>query len=243
MTKPAAKLNKGTSKKRVAQPQKTTEVIVGPPLNSSALERFLALKHHGPHQILGPHPSPQGLVIRAFRPDAEKIEVVIGRKRPQLLEKIDGAGLFEILIPELDHAPAYRFRVSHPDGTVLIQRDPYAFLPTLGDLDLHLFAEGRHEQIYQKLGAHIRTVERVKGVSFAVWAPQAEGVSVVGDFNRWDGRLHQMRLLGGSGVWELFIPELEAGALYKFEIRAGGWLPFLKTDPFAAYTEIPPRTS
>ncbi len=115
--------------------------------------------------------------------------------------------------------------------------------PTLGDVDLYLFGEGRHEQIYEKLGAHVITHEGVKGVSFAVWAPNAERVSVVGDFNSWDGSQHPMRTLGDSGVWETFIPKLKAGALYKYEIKPPGWPSFMKADPYAAYAEVPPNTS
>jgi 1,4-alpha-glucan branching enzyme len=149
--------------------------------------------------------------------------------------------LFETVILNAEIS-SYKFKVYYPGGQSFTLRDPYSFPPTLGELDLHLFAEGRHESIYEKLGAHVRTIQRVKGVSFAVWAPQADGVSVVGDFNGWDGRLHMMRRLG-SGVWEIFIPDVQPGALYKYEIRARGWLPFLKTDPYAFYTEVPPGTS
>jgi len=113
----------------------------------------------------------------------------------------------------------------------------------LGDIDLHLFGEGRHEEIYKKLGAHVTKVERTKGVSFAVWAPQARGVSVVGDFNQWNGHDHQMQRLGSSGVWELFIPKLTAGSLYKFEIRPSNGPPIFKADPYAQHTEVPPDTS
>jgi 1,4-alpha-glucan branching enzyme len=114
---------------------------------------------------------------------------------------------------------------------------------SLGDIDLHLFGEGRHEEIYKKLGAHVTRIGRKKGVAFAVWAPQAAGVSVVGDFNGWDGRQHQMQMLAGSGVWELFIPNLTAGCLYKFEIRTRTGHSFFKADPYAQYTEVPPDTS
>jgi 1,4-alpha-glucan branching enzyme len=117
------------------------------------------------------------------------------------------------------------------------------FPPTLGEVDLYLFGEGRHEEIYKKLGAHVTKVGRTKGVAFAVWAPHAAGVSVVGDFNGWDGRLHQMRRLSNSGVWELFIPKLTAGLLYKFEIHTGRAAPVLKADPYAQYAEVPPDTS
>jgi 1,4-alpha-glucan branching enzyme len=118
-----------------------------------------------------------------------------------------------------------------------------SFSPTLGEVDLYLFGEGRHEQIYDKLGAHVITHEGVEGVSFAVWAPNAEKASVVGDFNAWDGRQHPMRSLGESGVWEIFIPKLGAGELYKYEIKPPGGPPFLKADPYASYAEVPPNTS
>jgi 1,4-alpha-glucan branching enzyme len=212
-------------------------------LEPSEIISLVTLKHANPHHILGPHPSKDGLIIRAFRPDAEQVEVSVGKKRPQLMTKIHPAGLFEILLPDLTQSPAYRFTLHQPDGHVVVFRDPYSFSPTLGELDLHLFAEGRHEAIYTKLGAHCRKVGRVSGVSFAVWAPHAEGVSVVGNFNGWSGQLHQMRMLGGSGVWELFIPELEPGAMYKYEIRPPGWRPFLKADPYAVLMEVPPNTS
>jgi 1,4-alpha-glucan branching enzyme len=113
----------------------------------------------------------------------------------------------------------------------------------IGEIDLHLFGEGRHEEIYKKLGAHVTKVGRTKGVSFAVWAPHANDVSVVGDFNGWDGSRHQMRMLGTSGVWELFVPKVAEGSLYKFEIRAPNAPPFFKADPYAQFTEVPPDTS
>jgi len=153
------------------------------------------------------------------------------------------SGLFEIQITNLTDIPSYRFTVHYAEDKVFTQHDPYSFLPTVGELDLHLFAEGRHEAIYEKLGAHVRRVGNVNGISFAVWAPQAEGVSVVGDFNSWNGALHPMRMLGASGVWELFIPDLTPGTLYKYEIRARGGPPFLKADPYAFHMEIPPNTS
>src|SRR6185436_15139903 len=153
------------------------------------------------------------------------------------------AGVFEVSIPGLSVVPTYRLRILRHDDQTITTRDPYSFLPTIGDVDLHLFGEGRHEEIYRKLGAHLLSVNRVKGVSFAVWAPQAAGVSAVGDFNSWDGRFHQMRRLGSSGVWELFVPDLDEGSLYKFEIRTRKGLPFVKADPYAQYTEVPPNTS
>src|SRR5438876_763821 len=244
--KPATeKAGRGTSGRRPARSKATPppEMQPKPTIDPIELNRFLALKSHDPHHILGAHHSSGGVIIRAFRPEAEKVEVIIGTKRPQPMSQLNSSGLFEILIPDLNDIPTYRFKVHYPDGVVFTLRDPYSVLPTVGELDLHLFAEGWHEAIYEKLGAHVRKIEGVTGVSFAVWAPNADGVSVLGDFNGWDGRLHPMRMLGSSGVWELFIPDLQPGTLYKYEIRAGGWLPFLKADPYASYMEIPPATS
>jgi 1,4-alpha-glucan branching enzyme len=212
-------------------------------LDPSELHHFITLRHSDPHRILGPHLSEEGVIIRAFRPEAESVEVVVGKKRPQLMAKTHAAGLFEIMLRDLTKVPSYRFKIHESGANVVTLRDPYSFSPILGDLDLHLFAEGRHEAVYEKLGAHVRKVGSVSGVSFAVWAPHAEGVSVVGNFNGWNGQLHQMRMLGGSGVWELFIPDLEPGTMYKYEIRARGWRPFLKADPYAVLMEVPPNTS
>lgn len=205
--------------------------------------RFLSLRHTDPHQVLGIHAYNDGQILRVFRPDAESVEVVIGTTRPRQMVRASQSDLFELSIPRSASGRSYKVLVHRSDGEVLTIRDPYSFPPTIGELDLHLFGEGKHEAIYQKLGAHSQKIGRVGGVAFAVWAPHASGVSVVGDFNGWDGRFHQMRMLGGSGVWELFIPDLPAGILYKFEIRARRGLPFLKADPYAQYAEVPPNTS
>ena len=159
------------------------------------------------------------------------------------MKRIDGAGLFEVHVARVKKVPSYKLKIYHPGSEIKTIRDPYSFPPTIGELDLHLFGEGKHEQIYNKLGAHVTKIGTVKGVAFAVWAPHASGVSVVGDFNNWDGRVHQMRMLGKSGVWELFIPDLTAGMLYKFEIHRRRSLPFLKADPYAQFNEVPPATS
>jgi 1,4-alpha-glucan branching enzyme len=137
----------------------------------------------------------------------------------------------------------YELEVAYPDGNTFTQRDAYAFPPTLGELDTYLVGEGRHEQLYERLGAHVREVEGVIGTSFAVWAPSARSVSVVGDFNSWDGRLNPMRSLGPSGVWELFVPDVEEGARYKFEIRTQLGELRLKADPLAFHQESPPQTN
>ncbi|MFN2531019.1 MAG: 1,4-alpha-glucan branching protein GlgB [Pyrinomonadaceae bacterium] len=225
-------------------PRRHAKVITnGSGLNASDLNQLLSLRHHNPHQILGPHLNEAGLTVRTFRADADAVELVIGTRRPLLMTRIHDSGLFEATVPELTTVPSYRLRIRQPSGHSITSRDPYAFDVTIGELDLHLFGEGKHEEIYKRLGAHVRKIGRVTGVSFAVWAPHADGVSVVGDFNGWDGRCHQMRRLGNSGVWELFVPELNKGALYKFEIRRKRGLAFLKADPYAQYTEVPPQTS
>ncbi|MDQ2854741.1 MAG: 1,4-alpha-glucan branching protein GlgB [Acidobacteriota bacterium] len=241
--KSAGSISPATKKRQSAKEKTAAPLFALPVLDRAQLKSLLALKHGDPHSILGAHFVEGGAVIRAFRPDAEKIEVLFGKKRPHAMTKIHDAGLFELGLPNLGAIPAYRLKVYYPENNAFIQRDAYAFLPTLGDLDLHLFAEGKHAQVYDKLGAHARKSGSTSGVGFAVWAPNAAGVSVVGDFNGWDGRLHQMRRLGGSGVWELFIPDLKPVSLYKYEIRGRRGLPFLKADPYANYTEVPPATS
>src|ERR1700687_5636429 len=208
MTAPPKKPTRPSSpslgrKKRASQPGKPAgSTFEATALARGDLKSFLSLKHGDPHSILGAHQVSGGSVIRAFRPDAEAIEILIGRKKPQRMTRIHDAGLFEIFIPDLTSLPSYRLKVQYPHDNAFIQRDSYAFPPTLGDRDLHLLDEGKHERVYEKLGAHVSKLGNIDGVTFAVWAPGAEGVSVVGDFNGWDGRLHQMRRLGSSGVWE-----------------------------------------
>jgi 1,4-alpha-glucan branching enzyme len=202
------------------------------------------LKHSDPHSILGAHPGPEGVTIRAFRPGANDVSVVTNGDYPQWrMAQRDKAGLFEVLVKDHEQVFPYKLRVQYPDGTIVTQHDPYSYLPTLGELDQHLWNEGHHERIYEKLGAHVREMKGVAGVAFAVWAPNARGVSVVGDFNDWDGRLHMMRSLGLSGIWEVFVPELAPGARYKYEIHASDDRLVLKADPFALATEEPPATA
>jgi 1,4-alpha-glucan branching enzyme len=207
------------------------------------LERLLSFEHHDPHAILGAHRAHGGVIVRAFRPDADQVVVVADGGGRFEMRQVDEAGLFEAMVPGRIDVFRYQLEIHEPTGAPATIRDPYSFAPTLGDLDLHLFGEQTHQRAWDKLGAHVREVGGVEGVAFAVWAPNARGVSVVGDFNRWDGRIHMMRVLGSSGVWELFIPGLKEGAVYKFEIRTrdGGLL--LKSDPFAARMELPPATA
>jgi 1,4-alpha-glucan branching enzyme len=179
-----------------------------------------------------------------LRPFAESVRVVQADGQYELHE--EGEGVFAGVVPG-EPEEAYRLRVDYGE-TVLDQDDAYRFLPVPGDIDLHLIGEGRHEQLWEVLGAHVRTLTApdgadVDGTAFAVWAPNAQGVRVIGDFNYWDGTAHPMRSLGSSGVWELFVPGIGAGQRYKYEIlgRDGVWRQ--KADPLAQQTETPPDTA
>jgi 1,4-alpha-glucan branching enzyme len=193
-----------------------------------------------PHGVLGAHETSNGVVVRAFRPEAQAVRVQPAGVEAELK---DPAGLWEALLPKARLPLDYELEVEYADGATFTLRDPYSFLPTLGELDLHLALEGRHETLYERLGAHVREVEGVAGTAFAVWAPNARAVAVVGDFNSWDGRLHPMRSLGSSGIWELFVPGVEEGAQYKFELRNHDGRLRLKSDPVAFHTEVPPANA
>jgi len=210
--------------------------------SESDVERIVALVHPDPHSVLGAHPIGSALVVRAFRPEAVDVSLCIEGQRPRAMRSIDPRGLFEARVEGVGEVPSYRLVITYPNGSYEV-RDPYAFLPTLGELDLHLVSEGRHEELYDRLGARLCEIAGVSGVAFAVWAPNALGVSVVGDFNRWDGRIHQLRVLGSSGIWELFVPDLDPGTYYKFEIRTRDGRRLLKADPYARATEVPPGSA
>jgi hypothetical protein len=208
------------------------------------VEQLVAGRLTDPHHLLGAHPHDGGVVVRAWRPEAQAVVAKPENAPPVELELRHPAGLFEGVVPDADAPLSYELEVSYPDGNTFTLRDPYAFPPTLGELDLHLAGEGRHERIYERLGAHLRDAEGVTGTAFAVWAPNAAAVSVVGDFNGWDGRLNPMRSLGASGIWELFVPGLGEGERYKYELKGpqGELLP-LKADPYALAAEVPPATA
>ncbi|MDF2825637.1 MAG: 1,4-alpha-glucan branching enzyme, partial [Mycobacterium sp.] len=214
----------------------------------SDLHRLVSGTHHDPHSILGAHEYGDHTVIRAFRPHATDVIAVIGGVRYPL-QHID-SGLFAVALP-FANLIDYRLEVSYQsaDGGIDTHAvaDPYRFLPTLGEVDLHLFAEGRHERLWEVLGAHPRSFTTadgtVDGVSFAVWAPNAKGVSVVGDFNHWDGQQAPMRVLGSTGVWELFWPGFPEHGLYKFRVRGADGSVVDRADPMAFATEVPPQTA
>ena len=196
-----------------------------------------------PHGILGMHPLDGAVVVRVFNPHSQTVtirDVHSGRCYP--MEKIDNRGFFEAVI-DVPDLFVYQLVHTTTDGTAYTVYDPYSFLPTVSDYDTYLFNQGNHHRIYEKLGCHLREIDGVKGASFAVWAPSAQRVSVVGSFNQWDGRIHQMRMLGSSGVWELFIPGLAPGDLYKYEIKTPSGELYLKADPYAFYAEKPPQTA
>jgi 1,4-alpha-glucan branching enzyme len=219
-----------------------TEISVG------EIDRVVAGHHHDPHSVLGAHPGPDGVIVRALRPLATSVTLVLedGRRFP--MEHVH-QGVFAVTLPDEDEkVPDYRIAAIYPEpdgspGAETVLDDPYRYLPTIGEFDLYLIGEGRHEELWRVLGAHVREVGQASGASFAVWAPNARGVRVTGDFNYWDGRAYPMRSLGGAGVWELFIPDVAEGARYKYAVCGpdGVWRD--KADPLANATELPPATA
>ena len=232
----------------------------------SALDAALASlaggTHRDPFAVLGPHLNEDGrLVVRVFQPAADSVELRQGQTGAWVsMARRGPTGVFELpLAASHDRAsragpvdgpgaivhgvPDYRLRVTFPGNQILEADDPYRYGRVLTDFDLHLFNEGSHQRLHEKLGAHRITLGAATGVHIAVWAPNADRVSVIGDFNGWDGRVHAMRLLAPSGVWEIFIPDLRDGEKYKFEIRTPGGALLEKSDPFAVAFEVPPLSS
>ncbi|NLF05778.1 MAG: 1,4-alpha-glucan branching enzyme, partial [Actinomycetales bacterium] len=213
-----------------------------PEPSTAELASVAAGTHGDPHTILGPHPGTDGVDVRVLRPLADAVTIrTTDGDHPA--EHVEG-GIWAARLPGTS-VPDYRVLATYGETTTTLD-DPYRFLPTIGALDLHLIAEGRHEQLWTVLGANVTSypsvLGEVHGTAFAVWAPNARAVRVVGDFNHWQGAAHAMRTLGTSGVWELFVPGVGAGARYKFEIlgRDGSWRQ--KADPMARGTEVPPAT-
>ncbi len=204
------------------------------------LKRISDARHHDPFAVLGCHPDGDGVVVRAFIPLAAEVRIAEGGLQ---MQRIPNSDHFEWHGAGKDLPSHYSLIWRDSGNREHISRDPYTFPPQLGDLDLHLFGEGRHRHSHSFLGAHEHEVDGVGGVLFAVWAPNSERVSVVGDFNNWDGRRHQMRVRGGSGVWELFIPDLNPGRIYKYEIRNRHSSEILlKGDPYGQRYELRPLT-
>ncbi|HEX6460869.1 MAG TPA: 1,4-alpha-glucan branching protein GlgB [Thermoleophilaceae bacterium] len=210
---------------------------------TSELDALVKREHSNPHGVLGAHREDGGVVLRAYRPAACAITAQLPDGSEVELEEIHAGGVFEGTVQDADLPLRYSLEVDYGDGGTFTMDDPYSFPPTIGELDLHLFGEGRHERLYDVLGAHSMELEGVEGTAFAVWAPAARAVSVVGDFNSWDGRLNAMRSLGAGGVWELFVPGVEPGTRYKFEILTADGELRVKADPYAQQAEPPPRTA
>jgi 1,4-alpha-glucan branching enzyme len=244
------------------QAEPSTQAATAANSLSSEIEALARGQHSDPFHLLGPHfeewRGKQRAVVRVFRPGAETVSVIWrGIPEPIAAIRSTADGLFVATLPV--DAPvlpspepiaksispsAYKLRVTYSGGRVEERHDPYAFAPILTDYDIHLLGEGTHYFNYEKLGAHVREIDGVRGVHFAVWAPNARRVSVVGDFNRWDGRVHPMAIRGFSGIWELFVPELGRGDLYKFEIisHIDNHLQ-LKADPYGFGAEVRPKSS
>ena len=237
------------------------EDIVAVPVNQGVLDSVSNAEFYNPHEVLGGHlgigEHEDCVTVRVLRPLAKTVTIVTQDGEYEASHEYNG--VFMAVIPavatETGHAvPDYRVRTSYEDGPTIVEDDPYRYLPTLGEMDTYLFGEGRHEHLWEALGAHVQRFddpmggadgtpdEQLVGTSFSVWAPNAHAVRVVGNFNSWDGRRHAMRELGSSGVWELFIPGVQAGEIYKYQIlnASGEWV--MKADPMERSHEVPPRT-
>jgi 1,4-alpha-glucan branching enzyme len=215
-------------------------------LSAADVDALINARHPEPRSLLGYHEVARKdehplCLVRALEPDAQSVEVRWDDGAPPVrLKRIHAAGLFEGRVAFRRPLQPYRLRVAYRDGHELEKYDPYYFAPQLSDFDLHLFGEGNHYSIYYKLGAHPMVLDGLAGTRFAVWAPNAERVSVVGPFNLWDGRRHAMQVRGSSGMWELFIPGLGPGTEYKYEIRTRGGGSILKADPYGFAMQLRP---
>ena len=227
--------------------RKKTEITL-PELDGNYVATVANGAHHDPHSLLGIHQTAKGWVIRSLKPLAKTVTAVINGDTKVALTHLEH-GIWQGFV-EAKKVPTYKILATYEgqaNETEWLVDDPYRHLPTIGELDLHLISEGRHEELWLALGSHIVTIETagssVTGTRFAVWAPNAQAVRVVGDFNHWNGIGHAMRVMGGSGVWELFIPEIGKGTKYKYEIltKSGAWI--TKIDPLARATEVPPATA
>ena len=215
------------------------------PIDPHEIAALLHGSHADPFRVLGPHGAGDDLVIRVFRPEARQIVVVSANDHGQEFpaERLHVEGLYQATVPNESRDFSYLLKVTAFDGSEHLLRDPYSYGPIMGEVDLHLFAEGNHKRLYEKFGAHLRAIGGERGAYFAVWAPNAARVSVVGDFNFWDGRVHPMRKLLPNGVWEIFIPGVKEGAHYKYEIKTHWGALLLKSDPFGFFSQHGKQTS
>jgi 1,4-alpha-glucan branching enzyme len=216
-------------------------------LTASEIDALVQARHPEPRSLLGYHEMPRrndlpACVVRVLEPDAERVEVVWeDGGAVNLLKRVHEAGLFEGRVPHRRPLSPYRLRIRYRNGVEVTKHDAYYFSPQISDFDLYLFGEGNHHGIYHKLGAHPAVLDGLAGTRFAVWAPNAERVSIVGPFNLWDGRRHAMQMRGGSGIWELFVPDVGPGTEYKFEIRVRGGRTQLKSDPYGFAMQLRPQ--
>ncbi len=211
------------------------------PVND-AIRRLLEGRHHDPFEVLGCHREGEHWLVRALLPGAAEVELLIaGSRQPHGAPR--PAPTCSATASTARRHPCTSCAGARPGATGSRRRTPIVSAPTMGDLDLHLFGEGRHQHVYRVLGAHCCEHEGVAGVRFATWAPNAQRVSVVGDFNQWHGLRHPMRARGLSGVWELFIPGLGAGGKYKFEVLDANGALQLKADPYGNQFELRPATA
>jgi 1,4-alpha-glucan branching enzyme len=209
----------------------------------AALDALAQARHPDPFALLGPHRADPGIVIRTYQPSAEGVAVLRNGFQATMM-RVHPSGIFEATFDDAKDVFDYKLRVRYPDGRATETDDPYRYGRVISDYDLYLFGEGKHTRIYERLGAHLMRIGEADGAHFAVWAPNAERASVVGDFNEWDGRRHPMRRLGMSGVWEIFIPGVTEGQRYKFELRSRMHGEILvKSDPFGFAFEVPPLSA
>lgn len=209
-------------------------------MNWPKIEAIIYSEEENPHEILGAHVTENGVVIQTYQPAAEKVFVVLEKNGNKVeMELADEEGYFAVLLPGKS-IPAYTYLLTDKEGNEWQEGDPYIYAPQITEQDAKKFNSGIHYEIYEKLGAHPMKIKGTEGVYFAVWAPNAVRVSVVGNFNQWDGRRHQMRKLQSCGIFELFIPRMKTGEIYKYEIRVKGGLLVLKSDPYANAAELRP---
>ncbi|MFH1113276.1 MAG: 1,4-alpha-glucan branching protein GlgB [Pseudomonadota bacterium] len=220
------------------------ELLLG--LVPDDIDRIIRIEHSDPHRVLGAHPVSlngcEGLIVRAFHPDASRAVIIAG-ENTIAMEMSGSHGLFLRWLPGEALPFRHVFRFAFEDGSEWECDTPYQFPPTLGEQDLYFAGEGKHYTLYEKLGAHLLEMDGVKGAGFAVWAPNAKRVSLIGEFNNWDGRLFPMRSMGAAGIWELFVPDLGPGLLYKYEIKTASGDLRIKTDPYAFSMELRPGTA
>ncbi|MFO7537903.1 MAG: 1,4-alpha-glucan branching enzyme, partial [Chloroflexota bacterium] len=222
-------------------PQKISSTLA-----PEAVDAIIGGYHGDPFAVLGPHPVDGGTAVRAMQPQAAEISLKLSapQKKTVKMKRLHDSGFFEAIVKGVEGPLTYQLAITTHDGQQYTSHDAYRFPSMLSDFDTYLMAEGTHLYVYEKLGAHLVEIDGVAGVRFAVWAPNALRVSVVGDFNNWDGRRHPMRFHHHSGVWEIFVPSLQEGELYKYEIKTRymGYVA-TKSDPVGFAAELRPNTA